>query len=348
MLSNEEMMRRLRELKPHEAVAKEYYEKYGTFLSFSQFLVLFQNPNKVYRVDEIASPAFAHLSTKAANQFRDIYGASLNEASFFQESSSIELQQLLRYIETPAHSHDFVECIFVLYGYCEHTVGTHTYRHGQGACAIIVAGVRHCLRPSPDCLCITIKIRKDVFSGFDIPNFPYFVYPIGFQLDEDPFVFNILLTIYAQQEGRYPYAEQKIHLLMKALLLHICQHYWDTLQHLAPHSAHSKQILDITNFIYENYQTVTLGTLAEQFHFNPSYLSNLIHRQTGVSFSAIVRDIRLRQAARMLCQTNLSLNQICADIGYHDVSQFISSFRKKYGMTPVQYRKSNKETSPTI
>lgn len=187
---------------------------------------------------------------------------------------------------------------------------------------------------------MTIKIRQQTLHTINLPKFPQFVYPISFQVGNDPFIIDTLVRMYAQQTDQLPYFEQIMLLLFQAMMVYLCQNYWDTLQHLAPHTAYSKQILEITNYIFENYQTVSLASLARAFHFNPSYLSTLIKRQTGSSFTEILKNIRLKHAARLLSQTSRPINHICSDIGYQDVSQFISLFRNEYGMTPVQYRRT--------
>ena len=338
-MTNEEVLKRIVALAPHERIAKAYYEQYGSYLDFSQFLLIFQRPERNYTPEYLNSPASRMEQRAIHKQFAETFGNNLSEEAFLNSDKDIEIEQLVRYTNMPRHSHSFVECIFVLNGYCDHMVEDQTYRHHQGNVAIIVSNVAHHLLPSPDCICLTIKIRNSTFNCMDLPYLSHFVYPISFQVGHDSFIFNSLLTIFNQQHSQQPYSERVMLLLFQAMLIHICQQHWDTLQHLAPHNMKSTQIMDITNYIFENYRTVALPSLSEHFHFNPSYMSTLIKQQTGFSFTTILRNIRLKHAARLLTQSNMSVNHICTEIGYQDVSQFISNFRKAYELTPVQYRK---------
>lgn len=340
-MTNEELIHQIIALNPEEQIAKDYYEAYHRYLDFSQFLLVFQNSNEHFTPKQLASPESKRRQQAIHAQFFETYGKNLSADSFIAENRDIEVEQLPRYVDIPLHRHDFFECVMVLYGYCEQSVSSQIYRHQKGNFAIIPPGIDHHLRPSPDCLCLTIKIRENIFHNMDLPNFPHFVYPICFQVGEDPFIFNNLLSLYVQQREHLPYADQITLLLFQTILTFVCQNYWDTLQHLAPHTMQSSQMLEITNYIFENYQTVSLSSLAKHYHFSTPYLSTMIKRQTGTSFTEILKDIRLKHAVRLLTLTKMPLNHICAEIGYHDVSQFISIFRQRYGISPTQYRRKN-------
>lgn len=344
-MTNEKAIKNIIALESHEKIAQAYYEKYGAYLDFSQFLLLFQNPEKQFTPEQLNSPESRQQQRTIHSQFNSLYGTLLSEENFLIGDKDIELEQLQRYINIPPHSHNFTECIFVLNGYCDHIVENQVYRHQQGNVSIIVPNVMHHLLPSPDCLCLTVKIRNRAFNTMDFPHLPHLAYPISFQIGQDSFIFNSLLAIYSQQIEQPPFAERLMLLLFQSIMIYICQNYWETMHHLTPLSVQNPQIVEITNYIFENYQTVTLLSLAEHFHFNPSYLSTMIKQQTGTSFTNILRDIRMKHATRLLIQSTMSVNHICTEIGYQDVSQFISNFRKFYGHTPVQYRNKYKRIS---
>ena len=48
---------------------------------------------------------------------------------------------------------------------------------------------------------------------------------------------------------------------------------------------------------------------------------------------------RLRQAAALLAQTELSIEQVAAEVGYADPSAFYRQFAAAFGMTPGEYRR---------
>ena len=113
----------------------------------------------------------------------------------------------------------------------------------------------------------------------------------------------------------------------------------DTMQPLYSIALRDQRILDMVNYMYNHYRTVTLHDLAAEFHYNESYLSRMFQEQAGRSFSETVKDFKLRKAAELLKTRKWKLDHICEEIGYKDTRQFIRSFKEMYGITPDKFRK---------
>ena len=56
--------------------------------------------------------------------------------------------------------------------------------------------------------------------------------------------------------------------------------------------------------------------------------------------------MRLKRAAEMLENLEISISEIAFFVGFYDVSHFYRVFLSKYGMTPQKYRKENYGSSP--
>ncbi len=95
-------------------------------------------------------------------------------------------------------------------------------------------------------------------------------------------------------------------------------------------------------YIRQNYNTVTLSSLAEQFHKSEGYLSRYIRRETGYTLVQLLKRYRMKQAGIMLRETTLSVEQVMLEIGYTDVSYFYKVFRQYFGMTPKKYRETQR------
>ena len=50
--------------------------------------------------------------------------------------------------------------------------------------------------------------------------------------------------------------------------------------------------------------------------------------------------LRLREASRLLCETDLSITEIASEAGFYDVFFFSKTFRKEKGITPSEFRKT--------
>lgn len=99
-------------------------------------------------------------------------------------------------------------------------------------------------------------------------------------------------------------------------------------------------------FIEENYMhDLNLTLLAERFHYNTSYLSELFRLKIGKTFIDYMTEIRMRHASRLLKETSLHITSIIELIGFSNVSYFSTKFKKFYGTSPSEYRQNSDKQS---
>lgn len=98
------------------------------------------------------------------------------------------------------------------------------------------------------------------------------------------------------------------------------------------------RLTEILNYINTNYLTVTLDELADEFHLSKPYLSKYIKEKSGKTFGDIVKNVRMKKARTLLKCGNMTVEVIADKVGYQNVEHFNRLFKKKYGMTPVQFR----------
>ena len=95
------------------------------------------------------------------------------------------------------------------------------------------------------------------------------------------------------------------------------------------------------NIVQEFYaQGVTLGEVATQIDVTPEYLSAQFHRETGDTFSAYIRDLRIQKAKKLLISTDLKLYEIGEQVGYRDAKYFCRVFKEVTGQKPSAFRKA--------
>ena len=101
-----------------------------------------------------------------------------------------------------------------------------------------------------------------------------------------------------------------------------------------------RTIHGITRYLQEHLaQEISLSVLAEEFHLNPQYISQLFKSEIGVNFLAYLTNIRMERAKKMLISTSLSIAEISVRVGYGDYRVFTKVFKKLEGITPSQYRR---------
>jgi len=102
-----------------------------------------------------------------------------------------------------------------------------------------------------------------------------------------------------------------------------------------------KRLIEIMNDIQEHYLTITLDGLAEKMHLSKPYLSKYIKEKSGNTFGEIVKNVRMKKARTLLKNTSMTVESIAESVGYQNVEHFNRLFKKKYGMTPVQFRNAS-------
>ena len=83
---------------------------------------------------------------------------------------------------------------------------------------------------------------------------------------------------------------------------------------------------------------LSVETLCSHLHLSPTYFSTLFKRETGMSFTAYVTNVRMEQAARLLRDTEDKTYLIAEKTGYTDPNYFSYVFRRRFGVTPSKYR----------
>ena len=92
-------------------------------------------------------------------------------------------------------------------------------------------------------------------------------------------------------------------------------------------------------YLQENYdKPVDFSALADSLAVSAPYLSKLFHEQTGSSPSKYLTDIRMRQARKLLMDTNLTVKEIAVRVGFPDPFHFSRSFRNAVGISPAGFR----------
>ena len=107
-----------------------------------------------------------------------------------------------------------------------------------------------------------------------------------------------------------------------------------------PDPAQERPITGITRYLQEHLsEEISLNILAEQFHLNSQYISQLFKNEIGVNFLAYLTSIRMEKAKKLLISTPLSIGEISQQAGYGDYRVFTKTFKKWEGSTPSQYRR---------
>lgn len=101
-------------------------------------------------------------------------------------------------------------------------------------------------------------------------------------------------------------------------------------------------ILRAKRFLADNYVNpeLTLKTTADYVGLNEKYFSSRFTKEAGVTVSAYLTDLRMQKARELMASTDLKMYEISERVGYHSVEHFNRTFKRVFGTSPGDFRRS--------
>lgn len=105
-------------------------------------------------------------------------------------------------------------------------------------------------------------------------------------------------------------------------------------------------VLDLAKqYIHKRFESdISLEEVAEHVHLNPYYFSKIFKQQFGESFTDMVTKLRVEKAKKLILAREMSLKEICFEVGYKDPNYFSRVFKKVTGVTPTEFRLQTNES----
>ena len=94
----------------------------------------------------------------------------------------------------------------------------------------------------------------------------------------------------------------------------------------------------ITHMEQHFSEKIYIHDLAELLNMNEQYFCRFFKKIIGKSPIVYLNELRMKQAAKMLQETNYSVMNICLECGFHNLGNFMRTFKNTYGVTPLHYR----------
>ena len=96
---------------------------------------------------------------------------------------------------------------------------------------------------------------------------------------------------------------------------------------------------EMVSYIQQNFTgKILLKEFGKQFHLSEKYISRYFKEHFHITISQYVTYLRLEHAKQLLQDTDIPVTEVAMQSGYQNVSYFIRSFKKTYGMSPLKYR----------
>ena len=229
------------------------------------------------------------------------------------------------------HGHEFWEIEFIVEGTGSYEIDGVIYPIKKNTLFITNPSNIHSIRCADAKLINVMFLRESNENLFDC----YFLLKkepvMTFDDETGNFVSTLLFEIAKTSETAPDYA---MHLL-DCIFFKIYQNSLDK----------KEQNLSYTSsaiaYIYTHFsQNLSLQRVAHNVGLSEAYFSALFKKETGVNFKEYLDEIRFSYAKKLLRYTAFEIKEIHALSGFSDYANFSRRFKKKYGMTPTEFRKS--------
>ncbi|MNB76897.1 putative response regulatory protein [compost metagenome] len=100
-----------------------------------------------------------------------------------------------------------------------------------------------------------------------------------------------------------------------------------------------QRVIDIVSQEYD--QDINLRLLAERVYLSPNYLGNLFRNATGMYFNDYLAGYRMKKATELLQEGADKVTKVGEAVGIPNTSYFSSLFKKTFGVTPKEYRRTH-------
>jgi len=94
----------------------------------------------------------------------------------------------------------------------------------------------------------------------------------------------------------------------------------------------------LKNFMNEN---ICMKNIVDYIHLSPSHVSRMFHKQTGVTLTRFINDVRIEEARKLLISTKMTVSEVCYAVGYKSLSNFTKMFKKNTELSPKNFRMNN-------
>ena len=157
----------------------------------------------------------------------------------------------------------------------------------------------------------------------------YLLFQVADDVPIQNLVENLIHSLMYDTPNRRKVSQMTMTLLFLQLLGHTDKLAWDSQE---------ETILQVLRYVDGHYVDGSLQEAAGMLHCDISSLSREIRRKTGKTYTELVQEKRLNQAAFLLRTTERKVEDIALAVGYENISYFHRIFRREYGLSPRQFR----------
>lgn len=252
--------------------------------------------------------------------------------------------------DIPPHWHTSVEIIYVLHGELSVTAAE-TWTLQGGELLFLNSAQIHSLKYTRQTRTVSLQVSPvwlysviPEFLTADIHLTPQILRGLSDLQPCEELARSILLLkdVFYSDE---PFADIWVNGYVFLILYHLITHFraGEKKNPKEPYQ-YQQNIRRLLRYINEHYQEdISLQSLADSLYVSPQYISKLFRQNFSMTYKQYLMKVRLEHAVYEMTHTKDSLLDISIKCGFSSQHAFIELFKKKYGMTPGEFRKLRSE-----
>jgi len=147
--------------------------------------------------------------------------------------------------------------------------------------------------------------------------------------------------IVSHMEHFSPYSELEISLVIQRLLTDLIR-IKKTERFFYKYGGYESQMEKSLSYIHERLgESISVEELAKESGMSVYYFIKVFHAYTGQTPYDYFMDLRLQKARMLLTETDETVESVAMSVGFTESKNFIACFKKRIGITPLQFRKQS-------
>ncbi len=296
---------------------------------------------------------------------KDLYTSGkdfiVDSHKMLEEGQLIAVRPHTRFIHFPVHKHNFIEVLYVCEGKLVNIIGGKQVAVEKGELLFLNQFTCHEILPASEediainfiilpeffDVAYTMAGNHNVLADFlvnvlrqDEECGEYLHFKVAEVLQIQNLLENMIYSLVTGKGNQNRINQTTMGLIFLYLL--------DSVQYVemrVPDQYEHMISMTTLDYIERQYRTATLTELCAQLHLPMHLLSRMVKKTTGFNFKELLQRKRLSKAAELICDTDLSISNIIAAVGYENNSYFHRVFKKRYHMTPRAFRVKNQGKS---
>ncbi len=264
--------------------------------------------------------------------------------------STYHIENAGRSFQIPVHWHDELEIIYVKSGCLTVSISGESYIGNAGDVFVVSPGNLHLMGAQTgtvDYFTFLFPLKYISFRTDDMLNDKLLEPLNSGQLMISPRVRGTakelceqLIAIYVAKNNE---SESKItaQIKTKIILLQFILEMWKQ-GFVIENDTSGRNMVEkeMVSYVQQNFTgKISLKEFGEQFHLSEKYISRYFKEHFHIALSQYVTYLRLEHAKQLLQDTDIPITEVAMQSGYQNVSYFIRSFKKAYGVSPLKYKK---------